>query len=798
MKYIGLLHLSMLCGITHISLRSLGLSLPATIAAALILIWSNLVFTGQILSLFHLMDSFPLFFGSSLLLAAIIGVILKWLDYNATIAATLPIYSMQRPRYEKQFLYFFVMTGAIVLGLNVLIAVTHLASNPDTITYRFPRVYWYLTQGSLAHFANGTDPRIVFYPTNGTMLYIPLVLYRFGALWFNLPTLLAWCAIPFVTYGFARELGAARLWAAAAGWAIALTPNVLIQALSTNDEILAAVSLLAGLYFIHRWSSSKSLVDLLLGFFGGALSAGCKLHIFFYWPYLAVVFIVVILNWRRWLVLVKPLMSARGMVTCACCGIAAFATVLSFMIYNFLFTGHVSDFNFAKLVLNTPFDIFVAAQTIVVYLSQIILSPIMDIFPNFGYSGARIPYYASFNVFFAPLFAWVNNGPSYTSVGYRFTGVVSNLAFLLNEQTVMLGFSWLLSIICIVWLVRHRSLASRWSPWLAFSFPAWFLCWAASTKYIEGIAVYIAYAAIISSPAWAFAMAPIVSTFWSRLRWVALGFVCITHVLTAITVFGLNTSRSAAAALSGKFKLPRSVAFTIEPSVTDELKLASAGLTHHTIDWGQPNWAFMAFNPQIPQKLQSTSISYPGTIDDPVERELAYDREVMMPRKGDKTLHIYPIPQFPAFGHAVIKVSAKSSPGLTLIGAVNFAFGPEWVFAAGNQVEKRHPDASGYLVFSFSEANEFGRNLRPVLEISARLIGLGENDDLSFRYSVAIDGKMVDRTEWAKIPAARLSTVGLGSANGVLTIEVRNNKTDGHVDSAEVKLRGTTPAAIAR
>jgi hypothetical protein len=769
------------------------------VAGGLILLWTNLVLTGQFLSLFSAMNSVPLFLGVSLLLAAAVWALIRWLGVSGepVLATAAPVASGLP--YERLLLAFFLLTGAAALVLNLLIAVTHLASNPDTVVYRFPRAYWYLTHGALSHFSAGTDPRLIFYPSNGVMLYVPLVLYRFGALWFNLPTLLAWCAIPAICYAFARDLGAARLWAVAAGWTIALTPNVLIQALSTNDEILAAASLLAGLYFLHRWYLAARLTDLLIGFLGIALSVGTKLHAFFYWPYLLILAIAALTGWRRCLALAKPLLSLRGASTLAVCGLAGVAMVVSFMIYNWRATGQITEYGFAKLVLNTPFNPAVSAQTILVYASQIMLSPFPDLLPNAGYSGDRIPHYAAFNAIWAPLFTWVENGPAYTSVGYRYTGVVSNLAFLLNEQTVMLGFSWLTLLVSLIWLATHRGSASRWAIWVGLSFPAWFLCWAASTKYIEGIPVYVAYAAIISSPAWAFAMAPVASTTGSKLRWAVLGFVSVTHLLTAVTVFGLNTSRSASAALSGKFKLPRSVAFTVDPSVTDELAHARAGLTHHTIDWGQPNWVFMAFNPAIPQKLQSNSGSYPGdSLADPEERLLANSREMRMPRQGDPTLHVYPIRQFPAFGHAAVKVGGKTSPGLTLIGELRFALGPEWVFAAGNEVEKRHPGASGYLVFTFNEVSDFGHNPKPVLDVSANLLGLNRDDDLSFRHVLTIDGKIADQTDWARTPAAKLSTTGLGPGNGVLTIQVRNNKAGGRIDTVDVRLRSTTPPVLAR
>lgn len=801
MRLIGLLHVLALCLITYITIRPMRLPLAGQVAGALVLLWSNLVLTGQFLSLFSALNSVPSFFGVSVVFAVGMAVFLNWLrnpdESVSSFGSTQPL-----TRYELIILALFMLTGIVALAANILIAVTHIASNPDTIVYRFPRVYWYLTQGSFAHFATGTDPRIVYYPSNGVMLYLPLVLYRFGALWFNLPTLLAWCAIPAICYAFARDLGAARFWAAAAAWCVALTPNVLIQALSTNDEILAATSLLAGLFFLHRWFRTESLVALLLGVLGLGLSVGTKLHAFFYWPYILLIGIGTMIAWRRTFALASTLWSLRGASVAAVCIVAAAAFVFSFIVYNLRATGQVTEYGFARQVLNTPFNPLVAAQTIAVYAAQIILSPFPDILPTAGYSGARIPHYTAYNSVWAPMFTWVNNGPAFTSVGYRFTGVVSSISFFLNEHTVMLGFSWLASMISAIWIATHRQAASSWALWIGLSFPAWFLCWAASTKYIEGIPVYVAYAAIVSSPAWAFALGPIGSLNWSRLRWAALIFVAITHVLTASTILALNTSRSAAAGMAAIFagtKQPRSVGFTVDPSVTEELARATSGLTHHTIVWGQPNWVFMAFSPQVAHRLQSNSLPFPGdNLTDPNERMMAYNRGVRMPRPDDATMHIYPIRQFPAYGHAVVKVRSKATPGLTLLGELQFALGPEWVFAAGNDVHKRHPGSNGYLVFTFNEVSDFGHNPQPVLHMASSLIGLDRDDDLSFSFAVTIDGNVVSQTDWQTTPEAKLSTLGLNATNGVLTIRVRDNKAGGHVDTAEIKLRATTPPVLPR
>ena len=64
----------------------------------------------------------------------------------------------------------------------------------------------------------------------------------------------------------------------------ALTPGVVVQATSTNDEILAAFPLLIAVQFAIRFHRGGAVADLCLALIAAALSIGTKLHAVFYWP----------------------------------------------------------------------------------------------------------------------------------------------------------------------------------------------------------------------------------------------------------------------------------------------------------------------------------------------------------------------------------------------------------------------------------------------------------------------------------------------------------------------------------
>ena len=205
---------------------------------------------------------------------------------------------------------------------------------------------------------------------------------------------------------------------------------------------------------------------------------------------------------------------------------------------------------------------------------------------------------------------------------------------------------------------------------------------------------------------------------------------------------------------------PVSRGFAVDWSVEDEVGLAKAGVYSHTIAWDQPHWIFMAYHPEIPQFLARVPNPIPvppGVPDDPASVTLRYSRYVLMPRPGQRFLHVFSFPQVPADGRAMpVRIPDKPSPGLTWIGNLRFSLGPEWVFAAGNGVEARHPGRDKYIVITFQEISDFGRNAQPLIRIPPILYGLGEADELEFRFDMTIDGKIVARTDWQPTPKAEL------------------------------------------
>ena len=208
----------------------------------------------------------------------------------------------------------------------------------------------------------------------------------------------------------------------------------------------------------------------------------------------------------------------------------------------------------------------------------------------------------------------------------------------------------------------------------------------------------------------------------------------------------------------------------------------------------------MFANPGIRQFLASDPdpIPVPGDApQDAASLELRYSRYVLMPTPDDPHLHLFIFPQSPAYSHvAAIRIPDKASAGLTWIGDIQFALEPEWVFAAGNRVEMRHSGRDKYIVLPFQEFTDFGRNSEPKIRIPPIVYGLGEHDDLKFRFELKIDGKVTASSDWQQAPSVDLATPGLKPGNAVLTAFVRNDNAGGTVYSIRYRSGSTSPIRL--
>lgn len=139
--------------------------------------------------------------------------------------------------------------GAMAAGLvQLLLVLTVPPNNYDGMQYHLPRALTYLQQGSLDAYTT-PDLRETAFPANSEIL----ILWQL-ALWpaeatAGLVQLLAWAASGAAIFGIGRQLGSSAPASALAALAFMSFPAVLLQASTTQNDLLTACFLLCALFF---------------------------------------------------------------------------------------------------------------------------------------------------------------------------------------------------------------------------------------------------------------------------------------------------------------------------------------------------------------------------------------------------------------------------------------------------------------------------------------------------------------------------------------------------------------------
>jgi hypothetical protein len=761
LPYIGVCHAVALALATLVGLRSSSLDWITKLNVTIVVGWTNLVLTALALSFGSALGQ-PLAFAIVSTGLAILAALLISRTGLQPLPASGPMPSFvdDRPRLARFLLVFFLVTGGCILLGNLIIALAYLPNNPDTESYRLPRIYWYRDAGSVAHFASGIDPRAIFYPFNATLLQLPIALYHWTNRLFSLVPFTAWCAVGLTVFRIARDLGASRTVAVGTAWLACATPGVMVQATSTNDEIFAAFILLIGIQFAIRFHRGQAVADLCLALVAASLSVGTKLHATFYWP-----LILAGLGWlglrlargERWRILWPT--RRRAALTAS---VLALCAVLSaaFMVPNWRGAGTLMESGYSSQILNKPFRPAAGLQNLVLHAAQTALSPVPDLNPSRSLE-KRQAFHGAFNQAFAGLFAWVNQGPDYMSVSYRFVGPSQSTGWYLGENSVDIGFAYLLVIAALAVALRRRNAVGIA---LGSAFVVWFVTYSLMTRYIEGFSVYQTYAFIVSSPVLVFAFVrtgPGAHVF----RLVLLAFVIGTHLVLDLNILRFNIGRNVLTAL-------RAPGWPVNPPEIDQAVLdaikAHGGARLMVTHWEVAYWKLMA-----PYKEGRYAVGSPHNPDP--------DR-----------LNLFSFQKLPVYNFVPIRIPAKRSPGLALIGSYSSAYGPEWAFGTSRLIDGRDASGSRYIVLELAEQTNYGQQTATTLDVQPWVWGLAsDGDGLQFRYALkGADGEHV--SEWGDSPARKLPKPA-SLAGATLVVEVREKDSPKAPVVVEFPLGSTKP-----
>lgn len=712
----------------------------------LLLFWTTLVFTGHVASLTHTLNSL-----SSYVLFSFPAVALSLFVFSLShkMPATQPLMppikldldSPQNPKVRRFLFWFLGGTFVLFTVFSLCLAMGVYPDNADSIIYRLPRAFWYVSSGSFLHPFDVIDKRLVYYPLNGVSLYVPLVLYGLPGTFHAIPSLFAWGMVVYTSYLFARELGADKLLSGFAAWLVALTPSILAQAISTNDEILAAASFLCCLYMFYRWLTTGRSFYFLLSSISVALSAGTKLHIVFLMPIIGLLLIFLLMHLYKDRGLGARILSSIDRRTMVLSVVMVAVLFTPFLFYNYASVGRMYFFDdFKKEVFNLSAHMQVGFQNIVIYFSQMMFSPIADMnfWPD---TPTREVFNAKLNEVFNPLIRpLIDNNREFFHLNYRFVGVTIPVSVKFVEFSLWSAFIWLLWPLQALLAMKQKTAMRYVFLVVAMTPLIWIVSWSFLTLYMEGTATYFTFYLICAAPASVLIFGKIRNNFRRELRWLLVGFVVITNIIICHNLVMYSGFRAIPDLFYAK-GLPYDWIHTKKP-VIDEIRRAKRMRIVFTHD-KMPYFAYMHWNPTA----EYLSPYKPESGEDIYEKQ--------------QILNLLPVSSLNQYGYMPVKVPGKLDVGATFLGVVR-AIGPEAIFAIGNGVETRHPDESDYLIF---RANIMPRKNKKGLHFSIgqNLVGFSPHDRLLFEYKITQGDRVIYHRPAKKNPVYEVDILPLMS-----------------------------------
>jgi hypothetical protein len=701
---LGILHALILIWLTWRSTGHLSAERLQRVSAAYLLIWCNLVYTGLLLSVISRLNVVGFYFSVSVGLAAGLEILLQVRRVLPQTGAAAEA-ALQDRRFDRAIRYALRSVLALVALATALICVHYAPNNWDTCTYRLSRVFFYLARGNLLHAGNPGDPRLSFYPFNGALTYLFLAVYCASAKWFNLISAMTWVLAGVATYCTARRLGASKTGSLVATWVCLLSPSVLAQAASGNDEVLTATPVLIGVSFAIDWARTGRKCDAILAAIGLGLGLGTKFHPIFYWVFLL---LGALLLGRR---LIR-LPNLRSQVVSRIPGMLAAAVIaiplaVAFIVCNYISSGHITDSAYNNPIRNTPFRLSLAREKIITTSSELLLSPIPDLVPPI-HPETRQPVYAAFNASFMRLFSpFLPLTTKVSPEGYVFRGPSDALAYMPAENTVWLGF--LPHFLILVGIVQ---VLTRRLPFgcvvLVVAFFCWILTFTTEVKYSFWSCTYSSFAAVLVAaavgPVWDFAR----SYRAPAGRVLLAGFLALfgTHALLSANLLTFGRLRNISFLLQ-KGPTPPEV-HAVDAPVADAIRSARRVYLPYT-HWEVLYWNFMRFNPAA---------------------KYTTGMELRLPSAG--TLMLLSIQGDLAAGTLAVRLPSDAPPALTYIGEADY----EHVFAQGDRIETRYPERSRYALVQVTWRRNAPQGRIVGVQAVSCCVGLEPSDGVAVRYGL--------------------------------------------------------------
>jgi hypothetical protein len=252
------------------------------LAAAQIVIWGHVLSLSRSLSVVRAWSSVSL-------ATALVAFLVMVLDRDrrprlapptgaslARFMRSVTTVPTRMSRFEWVFLTPLLFTVCLLGVVDVLVIVYSAPHNWDSMTYHLARVAYFLQQGHTAHFDANFWAQVV-HPTNSALLllFTYLISGRNENLTQSVQFVSYWVAV-LTVYGISRKAGHSKTQSTFAASVAALLTEWLMQATTTQNDMLMAACLGVATYFLFAFRDTHDRKYLGLAAAGIGLAIGTK------------------------------------------------------------------------------------------------------------------------------------------------------------------------------------------------------------------------------------------------------------------------------------------------------------------------------------------------------------------------------------------------------------------------------------------------------------------------------------------------------------------------------------------
>lgn len=275
---------------------------PAAVLGVYLLSFANIVLVGEVTNTFHLLNDSFWWLGLHAVLAAASGLI-WWLVGKPAISGPwrdaaghlMPTgWGRGVRRWPEVSLLGLGVALAYLLNLVLIWIVP--PNNNDSLATHMARVGYWLQHGSFFPWATQRVWQVT-YPVNMQLQMFWIVLFLRSDRWVELVQWLGAFAAMVAIFGIARLLGASRPQALFAGLLWATFPEILLEATTTQNDLVAGTLFAAMIYLLFLGLKRRNMGALVLSALALGLGMGTKQTLFFLLPGLVLV-LIHLLRWQ--------------------------------------------------------------------------------------------------------------------------------------------------------------------------------------------------------------------------------------------------------------------------------------------------------------------------------------------------------------------------------------------------------------------------------------------------------------------------------------------------------------------